>query len=447
MQKLYDSYDNAWKQIIVPEKMDFYHDLGPEIQHNSKGELLKRLDFNVKNRVGEKIKGFIILNQTVPQDQHPCLVYLHSHSGSKSESLQISSFFLDLFNVCSFDFSGYGESEGQYSTLGLKEHFDLKAVVDYLRESLDIEDIYLWGRSMGAVTSILFAHHHYHDIEVQGMVLDSPFTEAKTMICDIVATNSKMPRFLIKGALIPISNTIRSKTKYDVLSNNPIEIVSKVRTPTYIFVGKDDKVTKPDRVKQMFDKLGSGVKHFEVIDGEHNSYREDETVINAMKWLVDLVKKRLALKKLMRESAIGKSLDDHLRPGELTLKDKEAGLAEDANSDSDYHKPSSPLESTSFTTTSQDFKLSNLFGEGPIPDKKVAETTEGLKLSQEIQEDEIEPLNQDTKEPTIDNQTKEPSIDIQDIERESMAEKKIKDMKQELETALEKERLLENSED
>ena len=134
---------------------------------------------------------------------------------------------LDNFNICSFDFSGYGSSEGQYSTLGLKEHKDLRAVVEYLRDTLDIEDIYLWGRSMGAVTSILFSHHN-KDIDIQGMVLDSPFTETKTMICDLISSRASVPRFLIKTALIPIASTIKTKTGYDVLSNNPIDLAESV---------------------------------------------------------------------------------------------------------------------------------------------------------------------------------------------------------------------------
>lgn len=350
MQRFYDTYDNAWRQIIVPDKFEFYHNLGPEVQHNSKGDLLKRHDFTVKNTAGQTLKGFVILNQTIPQDQMPCLVYLHSHSGTKTESLQISEFFLDLFNVCSFDFSGYGESEGEYSTLGLKEHVDLKAIVDYLRNTLDIEDIYLWGRSMGAVTSILYARH-MNDIEIQGMVLDSPFTDAKTMICDLVSSNSKIPRFMIKGALIPIGNTIKSKTNHDVLANNLMEIVDKVEVPTYIFVAKDDKISRKDRVKQMYDKLGSKVKHFQLIEGEHNSYREDETVINAMNWLIDLVHKRIALKKLMKDTLAQSHTSDGLLPGERTLKEKESGVsphssshtASDNNSTSNDLSPVSPV--------------------------------------------------------------------------------------------------------
>jgi len=295
MKKLFDGYDSAWKQIVVPEKLDFHQSMGLAVQQNSKGDLLKRHEFTVHNRNGQKLRGFIMINQSVPQCELPCLIYLHSHSGNKAESMSIAEFVLDNFNLCSFDFSAYGDSEGEYSTLGLKEHLDLRAVVDYLRDNLDIEDIYLWGRSMGAVTAILFVHHH------RDMVLDSPFTEAKTMICDLITSRASVPRFLIKTALMPISSTIKKKTGYDVLSNNPVDFVQSIDVPTYTFVGREDKISRPDRVKEMHAKFSTTNKHFELVDGEHNSYRDDEIVVGAINWVKIKQEERMEVKRKARE--------------------------------------------------------------------------------------------------------------------------------------------------
>jgi alpha/beta superfamily hydrolase len=43
------------------------------------------------------------------------------------------------FNICSFDFSGAGYSEGDYVTLGFFEKDDIKAVVDFLRKEFGIQ--------------------------------------------------------------------------------------------------------------------------------------------------------------------------------------------------------------------------------------------------------------------------------------------------------------------
>jgi alpha/beta superfamily hydrolase len=55
-----------------------------------------------------------------------------------------------------FDFSGCGRSEGQWVTLGYKEQDDLQTVIDHLRGTNKVSLIGLWGRSMGAVTSIFY---------------------------------------------------------------------------------------------------------------------------------------------------------------------------------------------------------------------------------------------------------------------------------------------------
>ena len=53
---------------------------------------------------------------------------------------------------------GSGWSEGDYVTLGKREQDDLEVAIQYLRSSGTVTTIGLWGRSMGAVTAILYAH-------------------------------------------------------------------------------------------------------------------------------------------------------------------------------------------------------------------------------------------------------------------------------------------------
>ena len=53
--------------------------------------------------------------------------------------------------VALFDFSGSGESEGQYVTLGINEAKNVCTVIEFISKTKSINDIFLWGRSMGAV--------------------------------------------------------------------------------------------------------------------------------------------------------------------------------------------------------------------------------------------------------------------------------------------------------
>lgn len=54
----------------------------------------------------------------------------------------------------------------------------------------------LWGRSMGAVTAILFAAKYRR---VQALVLDSPFSDLTKVIQGLAATNLPMlPNFIVE---------------------------------------------------------------------------------------------------------------------------------------------------------------------------------------------------------------------------------------------------------
>lgn len=62
---------------------------------------------------------------------------------------------------------GSGLSDGKWVTLGAHEVDDLAIVVQHLRSQGGVSSIGLWGRSMGAVTALLYSHM---DPNIAGMV-------------------------------------------------------------------------------------------------------------------------------------------------------------------------------------------------------------------------------------------------------------------------------------
>jgi len=56
----------------------------------------------------------------------PCVIYMHGNAGNKMEGLEYWKILAEQgINLCTFDFSGCGNSEGDWVTLGHKEKFDL----------------------------------------------------------------------------------------------------------------------------------------------------------------------------------------------------------------------------------------------------------------------------------------------------------------------------------
>jgi pimeloyl-ACP methyl ester carboxylesterase len=105
----------------------------------------------------------------------PCVIYLHGNCSSRIEALSAAQILLPMdITVFAFDFSGCGNSEGEWVTLGHKEQEDLQTVINHLRSIRTVSLIGLWGRSMGAVTSIFYTAKE--PAAITAMVLDSPFS-------------------------------------------------------------------------------------------------------------------------------------------------------------------------------------------------------------------------------------------------------------------------------
>ena len=131
----------------------------------------------------------------------PLIIYCHGNAGNKIDIIEIFEFLLWEFNICSFDFSGAGFSEGEYVTLGYYEKYDLQAVVEFLRKEFGIKNIILYGRSMGAVSSLRYSEM---DPNIKACVLDSPCCNFPRL-CEEILSNkfyipSVMSRYLIGSA-------------------------------------------------------------------------------------------------------------------------------------------------------------------------------------------------------------------------------------------------------
>ena len=81
--------------------------------------------------------------------------------------------------VCGFDFCGCGNAEGDVLSMGYYEQHDIRIVVDHVLKKFPINQISLWGRSLGAVSSLLYIGIN---AEVKSVVLDSPFKHLKNHI-------------------------------------------------------------------------------------------------------------------------------------------------------------------------------------------------------------------------------------------------------------------------
>ena len=285
------SYDDLWKAIIRPGR-DLYEqsELGP-FKFEISNKCYKRTDFELINNRGLKI----ICSFWEPFDEErektilPCVIYLHGNSSSRCEAYSEVKYLLPK-NICLFslDFCGCGRSEGDYISLGYYEKEDVKCIIDYLKKSKKVGKIALWGRSMGAVTAIMYASEHPEDISA--LVLDSGFYSLKKLIYELVKSKVSLPDFIIGQVLKQVKETIRKKAGFD-LDKLETEIYAKnCNTPAFFLHGEDDNFVNKNHCTNLFNDYKGDEKIIRIVKGKHNTARPKELKMKIVEFLEKYIK-------------------------------------------------------------------------------------------------------------------------------------------------------------
>ncbi|XP_058077840.1 uncharacterized protein LOC131226142 isoform X2 [Magnolia sinica] len=192
-------------------------------------------------------------------------------SGCRADASEAAIILLPSYiTVFALDFSGSGLSEGEHVTLGWNEKDDLKAVVNHLRADGNVSCIGLWGRSMGAVTSLMYGAE---DPSIAGMVLDSPFSNLVDLMMELVDTYKiRLPKFTVKFAIQYMRKAILKKAKFDIMDLNAIQVAKCCFVPVLLGHAIDDDFIHPHHSDHIYDAY-VGDKNIIKFEGDHNSPR------------------------------------------------------------------------------------------------------------------------------------------------------------------------------
>ena len=273
------NYDDLWKALIRPIR-DTYtkQDLGP-MKFEIGDKCYKRTDFELINKRALKI----MCSYWEPFDEEresprlPCVIYLHGNSSSRCEAYQEVSYLLTKnITVFSFDFCGCGQSEGDFISLGYYEKQDVHCVIEYLIKSKKVSKIALWGRSMGAVTAIMYANEQPSLIDA--MVLDSGFYSLKLLIDELIGSKIKLPKFIFDKVLQMVKETIREKANFELDVLEPYIYAKNCLVPAFFCHGKEDDFVLPHHSQDLFNEYKGSYKYIEMVKGGHNSVRPKKLI-------------------------------------------------------------------------------------------------------------------------------------------------------------------------
>ncbi|MEK6828366.1 MAG: alpha/beta hydrolase [Nanoarchaeota archaeon] len=222
---------------------------------NLKGWLIK----------AEKPKGTIIL--------------AHGYDASKERLLNHTSYLnKNGYNTFLFDFRGFGESDGNYTTLGYYERFDILGAINYLktRDDIHLNGIGTIGFSMGGAAIVLAARDSG---DFKAIVLDSAYPTIHQNAARRFEAVYGFPKFPFATSLTFFGGLIHGFNGFDLAPSN---YINKVNAALFIIQGTADEQVTVEDANLLFKNSNSpkriwlvqGAKHTGSYDTRKEKYEK-----------------------------------------------------------------------------------------------------------------------------------------------------------------------------
>jgi len=273
------SYETLWKFIIRPPRDEYNEKMLGDKKFRYRNINYERKDYSIISSQGYLLKCSFIepMKEYRPSIEMPVVLYLHGNSSSRIEGLQICGELLKRnINLFIVDFAGCGLSEGEYISLGYHESHDVGIIINFLEKIQGVGRIGIWGRSMGAATTMIYAHR---DMRVKAICLDSPFADFFRLAKELVLKQITLPSFLITGMLKIVGSTIYGKNGLDIEKLKPINVANKTFQPALFIHAENDQLININHSIDLIAKYGGKEKILKRLDkGGHNTKRNKEII-------------------------------------------------------------------------------------------------------------------------------------------------------------------------
>lgn len=213
------------------------------------------------NGVHGKIRGEVVFNGNAPYSK--VAVICHGHTWNRINSIKYAREFYRLgYSLVLYDHAYFGQSEGDFTTLGLYEKQDLNSVLTYVRGVFGKDAIVgLHGESMGAATVLL--ELGVRD-DVDFVVADCPFSDTMKYYRELCTDLAHLPSFPI----VDVANAVsKRKYGYDFNKVKPIDAVAGSAVPVCFIHGAADTFIRPHHSEDMYKVSASPLSELHLVAG------------------------------------------------------------------------------------------------------------------------------------------------------------------------------------
>jgi pimeloyl-ACP methyl ester carboxylesterase len=173
----------------------------------------------------------------------PVVVLVHGYGANKSEALKYAVPLHERFAVVAFDLRNGGRSGRTETTFGLRESFDLRAILDWVERTKHPSHIVVMGNSMGGATTVIEAAT---DPRVTAVILDSVHAQAVDPIARRLIVESGQP-VSVPGVPAILAG-VWLRTGLNLMDADPVKFIPALGDrPLLIIHGTDDVIDLPAR--------------------------------------------------------------------------------------------------------------------------------------------------------------------------------------------------------
>lgn len=224
------------KMLVHPKKRSFLELV--EYEKKEKNFQDRYLDIPFEEMIltsnfGYNLFGRFYKNSNIT---NKIMISLHGHNSCSVSQMKYLEMFLSLgFNVFMPDHRYSGFSEGKSVTFGIYESLDVIQWMDSIMKDYPESVFYIFGESMGAVTSLMVAEK---DQRIKSVIEYCAFANMETLVSQYISNE-----FLAKKVFWPSLRLLgRIIYKIDLAKSNALLAIEKIKVPILILHSKADKV-------------------------------------------------------------------------------------------------------------------------------------------------------------------------------------------------------------
>ena len=230
---------------------------------SKENKYLKRKELRITSFDDIKLSGLLTLSSL--DSTKGTIILLHGIRSNKNAFFDLSTFLAENgFNSVALDSRAHGNSEGQFCTFGVNEKKDIKSVIDYLIEKESINNIGIWGQSLGGAIGLQAMGF---DKRIKFGIIESTFSDFRSIVNDYFKLHAGFNYKPFSNYLV---NRAGSIADFDVNDANPLSYCKNITQPILMVHGNKDDRIDIAYGKANFSKIKSKDKEFLEIDNANH---------------------------------------------------------------------------------------------------------------------------------------------------------------------------------